>query len=36
MKPAKDSVAKLENIKDATVRMETAEQFGKILIEVCR
>jgi len=36
LKPVIDSAAKLENIKDTTVRMETAEQFGKIVIEVFR
>jgi NADPH:quinone reductase-like Zn-dependent oxidoreductase len=36
LKPIIDSVAKLESIKDATGRMETGEQFGKIVIEVCR
>jgi NADPH:quinone reductase-like Zn-dependent oxidoreductase len=36
LKPVIDSTAKLENIKDATGRMETGEQFGKIVIEVCR
>jgi D-arabinose 1-dehydrogenase-like Zn-dependent alcohol dehydrogenase len=35
LKPIIDSAAKLENIKDATGRMETGEQFGKIVIEVC-
>jgi NADPH:quinone reductase-like Zn-dependent oxidoreductase len=35
LKPIIDSTAKLENIKDATGRMETGEQFGKIVIEVC-
>jgi len=36
LKPIIDSAAKLENIKDATGRMETGEQFGKIVIEVCK
>jgi len=36
LKPIIDSALKLENIKDATGRMETGEQFGKIVIEVCR
>lgn len=36
LKPVIDSAAKLENIKDATDRMETGEQFGKIVIEVFR
>ncbi|MBW7991264.1 MAG: zinc-binding dehydrogenase [Planctomycetes bacterium] len=36
LKPVIDSAAKLENIKDATGRMETGQQFGKIIIEVCR
>ncbi len=36
LKPVIDSAAKLENIKDATGRMETGEQFGKIVIEVCK
>ncbi|MBC8470180.1 MAG: zinc-binding dehydrogenase [Planctomycetes bacterium] len=36
LKPIIDSKAKLENIKDATGRMETGRQFGKIVIEVCR
>ena len=35
LKPIIDSAAKLENIKDATGRMEAGEQFGKIVIEVC-
>jgi len=36
LKPIIDSAAKLENIKDATGRMEAGEQFGKIVIEVCK
>jgi NADPH:quinone reductase-like Zn-dependent oxidoreductase len=36
LKPIIDSVTKLENIKDATEIMETGQQFGKIVIEVCR
>jgi NADPH:quinone reductase-like Zn-dependent oxidoreductase len=36
LKPVIDSTAKLENIQDATDRMETAEQFGKIVLEVYR
>jgi len=36
LKPIIDSAAKLENIKDATDRMETGEQFGKIVIEVSK
>ena len=36
LRPVIDSTAKLEDIKDATGRMETSEQFGKIVIEVCR
>ena len=32
--PVIDSALKMENIKDATNRMEKAEQFGKIVIEV--
>jgi NADPH:quinone reductase-like Zn-dependent oxidoreductase len=36
LKPVIDSAATLENIKDATARMEKGEQFGKIVIEVCR
>jgi len=36
LKPIIDSAVKLENIKDATDRMETGEQFGKIVIEVCK
>ena len=36
LKPVIDSAAKMENIKDATNRMENAEQFGKIVIEVCK
>ena len=31
-----DSVVKLENIKEATGRMEKAEQFGKIVLEICK
>ena len=36
LKPIIDSVSKLENIKDATSRMETGKQFGKIVLEVCK
>jgi NADPH:quinone reductase-like Zn-dependent oxidoreductase len=36
LRPIIDSVAKLENIQDGTGRMETAEQFGKIVLEVCK
>jgi NADPH:quinone reductase-like Zn-dependent oxidoreductase len=36
LKPIIDSATKLENIIDATNRMETGEQFGKIVIEICR
>jgi NADPH:quinone reductase-like Zn-dependent oxidoreductase len=36
LKPVIDSVAKLENVQDASSRMETGEQFGKIVLEVCR
>jgi NADPH:quinone reductase-like Zn-dependent oxidoreductase len=34
LRPVIDSVMPLENAKDAMVRMETAEQFGKIVLEV--
>ena len=34
LKPVIDSVAMLENIKDAMRKMETGEQFGKIVIKV--
>lgn len=36
LKPVIDSVAMLENIKDATVKMEAGKQFGKIAIEVAK
>ena len=36
LKPIIDSTATLENIQDATDRMETAEQFGKIVLEICK
>ncbi len=36
LKPIIDSTATLENIQDAAGRMETAEQFGKIALEVCK
>ena len=36
LKPVIDSVLKLENIKEATNRMEKAEQFGKIVLEICK
>lgn len=36
LRPIIDSTAKLRNIQDATGRMETAEQFGKIVLEVCK
>ncbi len=34
LKPIIDSVSKLENIKEATERMEKAKQFGKIVLEI--
>ncbi len=34
LKPVIDSVSPLENVKDAMSRMEKAEQFGKIVLEV--
>ncbi|MBN1805206.1 MAG: zinc-binding dehydrogenase [Sedimentisphaerales bacterium] len=34
LKPVIDSTLKLENIKEATNRMENAEQFGKIVLEI--
>ena len=34
LRPVIDSVMPLENAKDAMIRMETAEQFGKIVLEV--
>ena len=36
LKPIIDSTATLENIQEVTGRMETGEQFGKIVLEVCR
>lgn len=36
LRPVIDSVMPLENAKDAMVRMETAEQFGKIVLEVSK
>jgi D-arabinose 1-dehydrogenase-like Zn-dependent alcohol dehydrogenase len=36
LKPIIDSTVTLDNIKDATDRMETAEQFGKIVLEICK
>jgi NADPH:quinone reductase-like Zn-dependent oxidoreductase len=36
LKPVIDSAVKLENIKEATERMEKAEQFGKIVLEICK
>jgi len=36
LKPVIDSVVKLENIKEATGIMEKAEQFGKIVLEICK
>ena len=34
LRPVIDSVMPLENAKDAMIRMETAEQFGKIVLEI--
>ena len=34
LKPVIDSVAMLENIKDATGKMEAGEQFGKIVLRI--
>ena len=34
LRPVIDSVIPLEDAKDAMIRMETAEQFGKIVLEV--
>ena len=36
LKPVIDSVVKLENIKEATGKMEKAKQFGKIVLEICK
>jgi NADPH:quinone reductase-like Zn-dependent oxidoreductase len=36
LKPVIDSVAMLENIKDATGRMEAGEQFGKIVLRILK
>ncbi len=36
LKPVIDSVAMLENIKDATGKMEAGKQFGKIVIEISK
>ena len=36
LKPIIDSVVNMENIKEATEKMEKAEQFGKIVIEVSK
>ncbi len=36
LKPVIDSVVRLDNVKEATDRMEKAEQFGKIVLEICK
>jgi NADPH:quinone reductase-like Zn-dependent oxidoreductase len=36
LRPVIDSVMPLENAKDAMSKMETAEQFGKIVLEISR
>jgi NADPH:quinone reductase-like Zn-dependent oxidoreductase len=36
LKPVIDSVFNIENIKEATDRMEKAKQFGKIVLEICK
>ena len=36
LKPVIDSVAMLENIKDATGKMEAGEQFGKIVLWILK
>ena len=36
LRPVIDSVMPLEDIKDAMSRMETAEQFGKIVLEISK
>lgn len=36
LRPVIDSVMPLENARDAMTRMETAEQFGKIVLEISR
>jgi NADPH:quinone reductase-like Zn-dependent oxidoreductase len=35
LKPVIDSVYPLENIREATTKMERGEQFGKIILKVC-
>ena len=36
LRPVIDSVTPLENIKDAMSKMEAAEQFGKIVLEISK
>lgn len=36
LKPVVDSVHPLENVKEAMAKMERGEQFGKIVLSICR